>query len=561
MLRLPLSVAGVAMPRWVWWLFAVVLSVALCFASEMPVARAETAGPSPSESAAAGVAAADSDGDGTPDRPDLVSASVTARVLGAAVEDLSQRSETVRVLVNPDGTSMQEAHAAPVWVRDAEGVWVEVDYTLVPREGGYAPKASPSSVVIWTVQTDHYHTLCQMEAPSAMKSPLSRPRARRIVIVGAGLAGLALARRFKGFGLESVVVEAEASIGGVCRSREIEGFICDHGLHVVSGYALAEVLDPRVFMPLLRPLPMTRLIEPDGTETVLEESMSELPLLVAPDQPWGSELGEEQSDERLAFAALSRDISGTSTYNGTSELAQDWMGVAPSLLSSGIGGLPALLAVDADVRLGVKVLDSSYRRDEWVLETTRETMAADIVIVTAARNPSADARFREDAPLWSTFWFEAPAEMNSHAGVHLLAVAANHPLQCCVVTGSAPELAPSGRALVSVTTPVVATAAEVLPLVQRLWGVQVGGWELLCRQQLAAAPRVGSLDGGSSRRVGTGYWELFAVNGHTETIHRAEALADRIAAKIAPNPFKSIRNLLREREQWEDLWESRGGDT
>lgn len=107
----------------------------------------------------------------------------------------------------------------------------------------------------------------------------------------------------------------------------------------------------------------------------------------------------------------------------------------------------------------------------------------------------------------------------------------------------------------------MATAAEVLPLVQRLWGVQVGGWELLCRQQLAAAPRVGSLDGGSSRRVGTGYWELFAVNGHTETIHRAEALADRIAAKIAPNPFKSIRNLLREREQWEDLWESRGGDT
>ena len=152
MLRLPLSVAGGAMPRWVWWLFAVVLSVALCFASEMPVARAETAGPSPSESAAAGVAAADSDGDGTPDRPDLVSASVTARVLGAAVEDLSQRSETVRVLVNPDGTSMQEAHAAPVWVRDAEGVWVEVDYTLVPREGGYAPKASPSSVVIWTVR-------------------------------------------------------------------------------------------------------------------------------------------------------------------------------------------------------------------------------------------------------------------------------------------------------------------------------------------------------------------------------------------------------------------------
>ena len=148
MLRLPVCAGGIPVPGWVSCLLAAVLSVALCFSTEAPMARAETPGPSPSESAAAGVAAADSDGDGTPDRPDLVSASVTARVLGAAVEDLSQRSETVRVLVNPDGTSVQEAHAAPVWVWDAAGKWVEVDYTLVPREGGYVPKASPSSVVI-----------------------------------------------------------------------------------------------------------------------------------------------------------------------------------------------------------------------------------------------------------------------------------------------------------------------------------------------------------------------------------------------------------------------------
>ncbi|MEZ5129841.1 MAG: hypothetical protein R2703_15410 [Micropruina glycogenica] len=85
-----------------------------------------------------------------PDRPDLVSAGVTARVLGVAVEDLSQRSETVRVLINPDGTSEQESHAAPVWVQNSDGKWVDVDYTLVPRSagGGFAPKASPSSVVI-----------------------------------------------------------------------------------------------------------------------------------------------------------------------------------------------------------------------------------------------------------------------------------------------------------------------------------------------------------------------------------------------------------------------------
>ncbi|MCA0294640.1 MAG: hypothetical protein LCH96_04835 [Actinobacteria bacterium] len=147
MLRLPITQPGVVVPRWL----AGVLSIALCFSTEMPMARAESPSPSPTpgETQAAQAAAADSDGDGTPDRPDLVSAGVTARVLGVAVEDLSQRSERVRVLVNPDGTLEQESHAAPVWVKDADGKWVDVDYTLVARDGGgFAPKASPSSVLI-----------------------------------------------------------------------------------------------------------------------------------------------------------------------------------------------------------------------------------------------------------------------------------------------------------------------------------------------------------------------------------------------------------------------------
>ncbi len=146
MLRLPISVSGVALPRWLVLLLAGLLSIALSFGSDVPMARAEE--PEPTPAVAEAPLSADTDGDGTPDRPDLVSAAVTARVLNVAVEDLSQRTESVRVLVNPDGTSEQEAHAAPVWVKNADGKWVDVDYTLVPREGGYAPKASPSTVLI-----------------------------------------------------------------------------------------------------------------------------------------------------------------------------------------------------------------------------------------------------------------------------------------------------------------------------------------------------------------------------------------------------------------------------
>lgn len=145
MLRLPISASGVALPTWVTCLVSGVLTIALCFGTGLPTARAEEPKPAPSEA----VEAADSDADGTPDRPDLVSAGVTARVLGVAVEDLSQRDESVRVLVNPDGTLQQESFAAPVWVKDVDGKWVDVDYTLkADAKGRLRPAASPSSVLI-----------------------------------------------------------------------------------------------------------------------------------------------------------------------------------------------------------------------------------------------------------------------------------------------------------------------------------------------------------------------------------------------------------------------------
>jgi len=151
MLRLPISRSGVVLPAWLVSLLAGLLTVMLCFTTDVPSARAETPSPvpSPAETAAAAVEAADSDGDGAADRPDLVSAAVTAQALDASVEDLSQRSGTTRVVVNPDGSITEEAYSAPMWVQDSEGRWVDVDYTLVPRAaGGFAPKAAPTDLVI-----------------------------------------------------------------------------------------------------------------------------------------------------------------------------------------------------------------------------------------------------------------------------------------------------------------------------------------------------------------------------------------------------------------------------
>lgn len=179
MVRLPLNSAGVALPRWLVVFLSVPLSVLLCFTTEVPSARAETPSPSPSPSEMRDTAAraADSDGDGSPDRPDVVSAASTARALGVAVEDLSQRTGSVRVVLNPDGTSTQQSFSAPVWVQDADGKWVDVDYTLVAREGGgFAPKAAPSTGTV-VIDGGGAKEFARLELPGAGSTTWSWPKA------------------------------------------------------------------------------------------------------------------------------------------------------------------------------------------------------------------------------------------------------------------------------------------------------------------------------------------------------------------------------------------------
>ena len=51
----------------------------------------------------------------------------------------------------------------------------------------------------------------------------------KTAILGGGLTGLTLARFLSGAGEEVVVLEAETSIGGLCRSRKESGFTFDTG--------------------------------------------------------------------------------------------------------------------------------------------------------------------------------------------------------------------------------------------------------------------------------------------------------------------------------------------
>ncbi|NOL39347.1 hypothetical protein HPO96_03720 [Kribbella sandramycini] len=70
------------------------------------------------------------------ERPDVVSAAVTARSQGERVEVSSMRTETATTWANPDGTMTTEAHAVPVRFKTAAGRWQQIDLNLAKHADG-----------------------------------------------------------------------------------------------------------------------------------------------------------------------------------------------------------------------------------------------------------------------------------------------------------------------------------------------------------------------------------------------------------------------------------------
>jgi RHS repeat-associated protein len=75
------------------------------------------------------------------ERPDLVSAMVTARAQGSRVEILSERTETSTSWANPDGTISVDAYDGQIRYRDNHGDWQSVDLGMaVAADGSVAPR-------------------------------------------------------------------------------------------------------------------------------------------------------------------------------------------------------------------------------------------------------------------------------------------------------------------------------------------------------------------------------------------------------------------------------------
>ncbi len=316
----------------------------------------------------------------------------------------------------------------------------------------------------------------------------------KVIVVGAGLAGLNAAQILRGNGYEVTVLEQHSRIGGRVATDLIDGYRCDHGFQVINpayselrrtglveklqihplskGFEifidekLVRVGDPRKGLGYL----LGDLSSRTGT---LSEKVQFLRYLAskAEDQSFGVAMSAcghfyQKVIKRFlqgVFLINPDDVSSLMAH----ELLRWFIRGNPGVPHLGVQALPNLLGEGLDIRTESRV----QRIKSGEVQTSEERLSADVVLI-ATNEVSAASLLDQPAPSMNksvTWYHSVPAgEIKSN---HLRLDLADVFVNSVAISNVAPSYAPVGRTLISSTALDVIPSSEVLTRVGALWGV------------------------------------------------------------------------------------------
>jgi phytoene dehydrogenase-like protein len=381
----------------------------------------------------------------------------------------------------------------------------------------------------------------------------------RIVIIGAGLAGLACARRLTEAGVTCIVLESSDGVGGRARTDTLEGFQLDRGFQVfLAGYPEARrtldyaALDLKLFHPgaiirysgrfhllgdpLRRPQDLlSTLFNPIGSFTdkylafrLRQSTLHHRLCSVAGGsaRPTSESLRSYGFSEAMRTRFFQPFLSGV--FLETALETPCWVfehvwaafsrGVT-ALPRKGMGAIAQQLAATlppGTIRLNQRV--QQIDRANLLLESG-ETLSGDVLVIATDDETASQLRGDgvpgREARVSTTVYFDAPAPPQHGPWLMLNGEGSGLVNTVCVLSEAASSYAPNGRALISTTVTDHKERYDKLPdavrkFLRSWFGRQVDEWRHLRTDQIRRAlPPVDLLpssESGAPSRVADGLY-------------------------------------------------------
>ena len=344
-----------------------------------------------------------------------------------------------------------------------------------------------------------------------------------VVIIGAGLAGLACAQRLTRAGIDVVILEASDGVGGRVRTDVIDGYRCDRGFQLINpAYpALQKVIDigeldlrsfdagvvvahgsQRWILADPRREP-ARLLSTVGAPLgsmadklrfaawAARSLLSVRHQLAKPDRTLAADLDSAGVTGQLRtgvvepfLAGVLAERDGSTSAQFTKLLVRSFVLGTPSVPSLGVGRLPELIAASLPataLRLGT----AAESLTAGGVRTADEEIAARAVVIATDPRTAASLSGQPAVSMkpLTTFWHTCAEPPTRQRLLHIDADQRGPVVNTAVITAVAPTYAPAGRCLTATTTQGADRSAQAEEAARRhaglIYGVDPSRWELV----------------------------------------------------------------------------------
>ncbi|MFM2179983.1 MAG: hypothetical protein RL192_145 [Actinomycetota bacterium] len=344
---------------------------------------------------------------------------------------------------------------------------------------------------------------------------------KKVIVIGAGLAGLSAAITLQNEGVDVTVLESSDRPGGRVTSDVIDGFICDRGFQLINAN-----------YPEIKHLEIMKDIDFVVASSVIEMARNDARIRIGDPRKaffsvFNSETGTLIEKIRLIkyllirknVASVGEDLKANGLGKTYERVLRPFLtGVFladPLIVNAESGrtaikgfirgkiGLPAqgcrafseaLAARVKSIEYGVQV--NSIKKNR--VKTSQGSYEADAIIVATDATTAAQLLDLTDVPqlVGCTTWYHSTTQSPTQSASLIVDSQNRGPLvNTIVISNMVPSYAPAGKSLISSTSVLPATESEVRRHLSILYGVDTRKWKLVAKYEIPSALPLPTLQG------------------------------------------------------------------